>query len=285
MQTRLARAVFVAIIAAGILASQQVSVAKTHRAAREQSRERQAKKACLSGDYLQGVSILADLFVETEDPVFLYNQGRCYEQNVRYVEAAERFREYLRKAGRLTVEDKAEVDKHIADCEAAAAKNRPRTVAGTPPAPEQPPVSAAPAPMSPPPPPIRPVATANNESPSATALPGPHPWQHTAKWVATGAAAAFLGLGVVEHVRYYSKNKDYNDNPACGVAGQCRDLADAADTAQIVAIVGYSAAAVAAGLAVTFWLTDSPRAQSAQPTGISLVCSPAWAGVACSGRF
>jgi len=112
-----------------------------------------------------------------------------------------------------------------------------------------------------------------------------YPWQHTAKWIATGAAVAFAGVGVAEHVRYYSKNKDYNDDPQCGIAGQCKALADAADTARLVAIVGYSAAAVATGLAITFWLTDSPRSASAQPLGLAFRCSPTLGGASCSGRF
>jgi hypothetical protein len=272
--------VSIAILVAGLLAGQQAATAKPRTAAREQARERQAKKACLSGDYVNGISILAALFVETEDPTFLYNQGRCYEQNVRYLEAAERFREYLRKAENLSAGERAEADKHIADCEAAAARTQPRMVADTPPVPPPaPPPAPSPAETASPP------AVATGSAPSAAPPPLGHPWQHTAKWVATSAAVAFLGLGVVEHVRYYGKNKDYNDDPSCGVAGQCKDLADSADTARMVAIVGYGAAVVAAGLAVTFWLTDSPRAQPSQQASISVACSPTWGGAACGGRF
>ena len=283
MQVRLTLAVLVVTFAAG----QQARAAKPHYAAKEQARERQAKTACLSGDYVKGVSILAELFVETEDPTFLYNQGRCYEQNVRYVEAAERLKEYLRKAGKLSASVRDDVNKHIADCEAAAAKNQPRVAAEPPPAPVQSPAPVAPGPALAYPPQgyaMQPAATATNPTPAA-ALPDEHPWQHTAKWIATGAAAAFLGLGIVEHARYYSKNQDYNNDPTCGAPGQCKDLADAADTAHTVAIVGYSAAALAAGLAITFWLTDSPRTPSAQHAGISVTCAPTLAGAACGGRF
>jgi hypothetical protein len=268
--------VSIAILVAGLLVGQRAAAAKPRAAAREQARERQAKKACLSGDYVNGIAILAGLFVETEDPTFLYNQGRCYEQNVRYVEAAERFREYLRKAENLSAGDRAEAEKHIADCEAAAAKTQPRAVADAPPAPAPAPSPADAAPSP---------AEVTSPAPPAATPPMEHPWQHTAKWIATGAAVAFLGLGVVEHVRYYGKNKDYNDDPSCGVAGQCKDLADSADTARLVAIVGYGAAAVAAGLAITFWLTDSPRVQSAPQASISVACSPTWAGAMCGGRF
>ena len=37
--------------------------------------EKAAKKACAVGDFQKGVDILADLFVETDDPGWIYNQG------------------------------------------------------------------------------------------------------------------------------------------------------------------------------------------------------------------
>jgi tetratricopeptide (TPR) repeat protein len=257
-------------------------------AAKSQSKERLAKKACLSGDYAKGVGILADLFVETNDPTFLYNQGRCYEQNVRYVEAAERFREYLRKAPNLGSEDKAEVDKHIADCEAAAAKGQPHpsTEPAAPPAatyqPPQTAVATGSYAVSPIP---APQATTLTSTPPPAGTEVEHPWQHTAKWIAAGAAVAFLGFGVIEHATYYGKNSDYNKKDCNADPGGCKSLADSADTAHTLAIVGYGATAVAAGAAITFWLTDSPKAKPAQQAGIGFSCVPALAGVACHGRF
>jgi tetratricopeptide (TPR) repeat protein len=82
------------------------------------SREKLARKACLAGDYATGVEILAELFVETQNPNLVFNQGRCFEQNGRYKDAILRFREYLRIATRLTDGDVAQTEKHIADCEA-----------------------------------------------------------------------------------------------------------------------------------------------------------------------
>jgi hypothetical protein len=95
---------------------------------------------------------------------------------------------------------------------------------------------------------------------------------------------AFLGFGIVEHLNYYSKNSDFNKDPNC-LAGGCKSLADSADMAQTLAIVGYGAAAVATGAAITFWLTDSPKARPAQQAGIGFSCAPLLAGVACRGRF
>jgi hypothetical protein len=261
-----------------LAASQQALAAKPSSASKIQARERQAKTACLSGDYAKGIGILAELFVETENPVHLFNQGRCYEQNVRYVEAAERFREFLRKAGEIPADVRANVDQHIADCDAAIAKAQPR-VAKEPPAP-------APQIETVIPPPAPPKETPQPQSPPP-AVPATvdHPWQHTAKWFATGAVVASLGFGVFEHVRYYTKNRDYNNDSKCFDLGQCNDLADSADKAHTLAIVGYSAAAVATGLAIWFWLTDEPRVSSTQQAGISFTCLPALTGAACGGRF
>jgi hypothetical protein len=44
-------------------------------------KDRTAKKACLLGDYKKGIEILANLYLDTNDPTYIYNQGRCLEQN------------------------------------------------------------------------------------------------------------------------------------------------------------------------------------------------------------
>lgn len=265
-------------------------------AAKPQALEKQAKKACLSGDYAKGVSILADLFVDTNDPNYLYNQGRCYEQNLHYAEAAERFKEFLRKAGNLSDGLKSDVDKHIADCEAAIAKTQPArqpedAIAKT--QPVRQPEAAPPAAPTGNPGPIPSAASAPETaapplSAPATQVGEVHPWQHTAKWIATGAAVAFLGFGAVEHVRYYGKNDDFNNDPTCPsnpTSASCKSLADAADSAQTMAIIGYSAAAVATGAAVLFWLTDSPRPASSSQARLRFMCAPALAGIGCVGSF
>jgi tetratricopeptide (TPR) repeat protein len=82
-----------------------------------QVREKAAKKACAIGDYQKGIEILADLYVDTNEPTYVFNQGRCYQQNSRFEQAIDRFREFLRKMPNLTAEDKAGVENHIADCE------------------------------------------------------------------------------------------------------------------------------------------------------------------------
>jgi tetratricopeptide (TPR) repeat protein len=86
------------------------------------AKERAAKTACLAGDYVKGVAILSELYVGTNDSAFIYNQGRCFEQNHRYEDAVSRFREYLRVSKKMSKADKADAQKHISDCQDLLAK-------------------------------------------------------------------------------------------------------------------------------------------------------------------
>ena len=81
----------------------------------KREQERQARKACLTGDYAYAVAILSDLFIDTQDPTYIFNQGRCFEQNRRYDEAIARFDEYLQAGkGKLTAADRSAAEQHIA---------------------------------------------------------------------------------------------------------------------------------------------------------------------------
>lgn len=101
----------------------------------KQAQEKAARKACLNGDYSEGVAILSNLFVETKDTAYLYNQGRCFEQNRRYDDAVARFQEFLRAGrGKLSADDKSDAEQHIADCKQMLAQER--SSSPTQPAPE-----------------------------------------------------------------------------------------------------------------------------------------------------
>lgn len=126
-------------------------------AAGEDARERAARKACMAGDYVKGVDLLADLFVDTKDPTHIYNKGRCYEQNSRHADAIGSFREYLRHSAKLSSAEKADAEKHIADCETLLAKQEGRT--------PLPAVSGPTAPMIPQP--VAPAALAAAAQPEA----------------------------------------------------------------------------------------------------------------------
>ena len=111
-----------------------------------EAKEREARKACLEGDYAKGVSMLSELFLDTRSSVYIFNQGRCYEAAERYQDAIGRFREYMRMPGS---DDDALAQKHIAECEALEAKKNPPFVA----------------------PEVQPVAQPTGATPAATVQP------------------------------------------------------------------------------------------------------------------
>jgi len=93
--------------------------------ANRQAMEKAARKACLTGDFHKGIDILADLFIETKDQTYIFNQGRCLQQNHQWAEAVDRFSEYQRKATKLSASEQAEVEKYIADCKAQIQQSQP----------------------------------------------------------------------------------------------------------------------------------------------------------------
>jgi hypothetical protein len=102
-----------------------VSLSGPASAASRQAQERAAKKACLAGDPAKGVEILAELYVDTNELTYIFNQGRCFEQNRKYEDAIGRFREYLVKGEKLTADEKAVAQKRIEACESYLPKNEP----------------------------------------------------------------------------------------------------------------------------------------------------------------
>ena len=93
-------------------------------AANTDSKQRAAKRACLVGDVDKGVGILADLYVDTNDPTYLFNQGRCFEQNGKYDQAVLRFKEYLLKAKNLSPTESDAVLKKINELQGAASQHK-----------------------------------------------------------------------------------------------------------------------------------------------------------------
>jgi hypothetical protein len=87
------------------------------RAQDEDPRPREAKAACAAGQVDRGIALLAALFAETSDVSWVYNQGRCYQQNGRPEEAINRFREYLRRAAVSETEKRIEAQRFIEELE------------------------------------------------------------------------------------------------------------------------------------------------------------------------
>jgi hypothetical protein len=61
----------------------------------------EAKAACASGRVETGIEILGRLYAETNELMYVFNQGRCYQQNGLTDPAIQRFREFLRSARSL----------------------------------------------------------------------------------------------------------------------------------------------------------------------------------------
>ena len=65
-------------------------------AANEDKRPTAALAACASGDVAKGIGILGELYAESRNPAYVFNQARCYQKNNKLEEARGAFTESLR---------------------------------------------------------------------------------------------------------------------------------------------------------------------------------------------
>lgn len=202
------------------------------RAAKHDAKERAAKRACLNGEPAKGVQILTDLYIDSNDPTYIFNQGRCFEQNNRYEEAIGRFREYLRKIGGTTEADKADTkdaEKHIADCEAVLGRKVGEP--GQPTPPPQPQAQTVPpiASTAPPPTIVHPAAPA----PPASAGSG----LRVAGIVVTAVGGAALVAGIAFNLKANSTTSDLENHFDPNTYSSSKDY-------RTLSQVGYGAGAV-----------------------------------------
>ena len=218
-------------------------------AATKEAKERAAKKACLNRDPVKGVELLTALYVDNNDPIYIYNQGRCYEQNDRCEDAIVRFREYLRKTAGGSESDRRDVQKHIADCEDLLAKRAGDTASARGAA------GVTAAPVLPPTVPEQPIPSPTDVAqPVATTVAGP---QHVASpgsglrgagivTMAVGGAA--LIAGVVLNLKHNSMIHDLKGDYS-------GDTADSAQSYKTMSMLGYGVGAAGlVGGAVLYWL-------------------------------
>ena len=90
---------------------------------RQDPRVANAKTACAAGDVQQGVRLLAEIYTATNDPIWIFNQGRCYHQNNQFSQALARFKEFLRKSSNGPAEDVKDAKSYIKEIEAELHKN------------------------------------------------------------------------------------------------------------------------------------------------------------------
>jgi hypothetical protein len=243
-----------------------------------QSQEKAARKACLTGDYTTGVSILADLFVDHNDPAYVFNQGRCLEQNTRYKEAIARFDEYLRIAGasKMDAAGRTAAEKHIEDCKAKLAAEEKAQVAPQPFA--QPLPQPIPQPVSQPR-----ESTPTVEKPKAEPEPAGGRGLVVGGVVTGGVGVAAVVAGLIFNLKANSMVDDMQTKVDAFTA----DKSSSQKTYATLAWVGYGvgAACIATGAILT--VVGASRHGGAAETNVALVpaVSPGQAGVLLQGGF
>jgi hypothetical protein len=243
---------------------------------REQAQEKAAKKACLTGDFHKGVEILADLYVDTNDPNFIYNQARCFEQNHRCVDAIDRFREYMRKSSHLSQDDKLGVEKHISDCKAQMAEqavSQPVPAAPAPP----PPVSPAQAQVSPP---AVDVVAAVSPAPPASGGSG----LRMAGMVTGAAGIVALGVGVVCNLKVNSLSDELNTLRQSGGWNQGKE--SSRNSYETLGWIGYGVGAAALAAGTTLYILGASRKTDTTSTvALVPVFLPGIAAVSVQGSY
>jgi hypothetical protein len=212
-----------------------------------------ARTACLAGDYGKGATILSQLFVETEDPNYIFNQGRCFEQNARYQEAISRFEEYLRVSKKVSDEDRAETQRHISDCQRLFARQsgQPTTAApvvqATPTAPAST-VSQVPVPPTTS---IAPLPVIGEQSLQANSSPTSVPGSglRTAGIVTASIGGVALVTGLILNLKVNSMASDFQT-----LDGYTESKESQRNTYKTLGWVGYGlgAACVATGAALYY---------------------------------
>ncbi len=275
------------------------------RAQRVDPRETQSRSECLAGRFQARVDLLAQMFAETGDVNYIYNQGRCYEQNGKPDEAILHFREFLRKAKNLSAEESAEVNGHIAECQAMKAEREGRVV----------PAAAALATPLPPPatPPLTPLAAPSAEArptssatsttapPTATAAPTPagvveatssRPSAdsrgaslRTAGIVTGSIGAAALIAGVIFSIETRSTANDVTS--AAAQRSFSRTTYDRGKLFADLQWVGYGVGAAALGCGVVLYYLGyrSARAPASDSVTLRPVLLPSGTGAIVQGSF
>jgi len=237
-------------------------------------KEKAARKACMMGDYMKGSDILSDLFIETGDSTYIFNQARCLQQNHRWQEAADRFQEFLRKAKNLSDAEATETNKYLAECEDHLPKISPAAEPASPrPAPSQP---APPQPSQP-----QPASVPNEVTSSAPKTPsGPVTTPAAEKDRRSGLRKAGIisgALGLAEiGAGVYCSVKTYS----------LRDDPDRLSTYKTWGIVSYVAggATLATGTAL-FILGVMERRSADSGVTVSVSVTPGMSALIMQGRF
>lgn len=243
------------------------------------AKERRARTACLAGDYTDGVRLLSELFVSTKDTTFIFNQGRCFEQNHRYEDAISRFQEFLRTSKKISKAEKAEAQKHISDCkELLAGEGGDKSTATQPTAAAALPVAPTPPPATTAPKTVVPTPVAPPPQVGATASRGGSGLR-TAGIVTASVGGAALVAGVIFNVKVNSLASDIQKTD-----GYSPDKESDRKTYRTLGWVSYGLGAACVATGAVLYILGS---RSSDSTSIALVpaFAPGQAGALVKGAF
>jgi hypothetical protein len=232
--------------------------------------ENSARKACMMGDYQKGIEILSDLFIETKVITYVYNQGRCLEQNHRWEEALDRFLEYQRKTPGVDETEKSEVEQHIVEC-----KSHLKEQAAIAPPPVMP---ASPGPVAEPAAPAVVRAVAPVSTPERPGGMGLRVSGIAVGIVGIAAVATGVILATKTHALSDELNKTYN-----------RDKAATRDSYETWGWVSYGvgAAALVAGTTLCIWGWQAGKSEPSEASTVSIlpILIPGTGGVLLRGTY
>jgi hypothetical protein len=273
-----------------------IAVSSTAGAAESREvREREARKACFTGNVDRGVEILVDLYGETGHPNYIFNQARCFERNGKYDQALLSYEDYLRKATNLGESERAQVEKSIAELRPKVGSHSPAPPSGA---------AAAGGPGL-----LTPSLDGGGPTPGEDALlpigaadktgAAAWPWQRTAGVISLVIAGGELALGVAGHILHESRAGDFNESctisdgvpmPAISGSGaDCRGKRNAVEAAERMMWIGYVGAGVFAAAGVTLVLlaprADRTGAIAASRCGPMLAAAGGTTGVVCGWSF
>lgn len=277
-----------------------IAVSSTAGAAESREvREREARKACFTGNVDRGVELLVDLYGETGHPNYIYNQARCFERNGKYEQALLSYEDYLRKATNLGDVERAQVEKSIAELRPkvgsrstappSGAANAGGTALLTPsldaggPTPGANPDANA----------LLPMGAADQTGAAAW------PWQRKAGVISLVVAGGALAVGVAGHILHESRAGDFNDvctisdgvpmSAISGSGADCRGKREGVEAAERMMWIGYVGAGAFAAAGVTLVLlaprADRTAAIAASRCGPMLAAAGGTTGVVCGWSF
>ena len=251
-----------------------------------ESREAEAKRACDAGQVEEGARVLRELFRLTDDGTYIFNLGRCYQQNGQAQLAVPQFRAYLARPD-VDPAAAARAREHIATLD------RPTPAAVVPaPTPPAPPAAAVPAVVSSSPPSAWPAASelvATSPSPPA---PSPARAFRVGGLVTGGVGLAGLATGAVYALRTRSLEQEKSEaleqgnKPVEWFAAHDEE-GERAERRQWM-FLGVGGAALLAGGALYYLGTRSEAAGAAgTPAAAQAVplVTPGILGAALLGRF